>query len=162
MSVPKRQFKFECSEEFYQRSMEEKLQRNLTLQQMAIRGLELVYDIPEYGYRAAEETAKTNEVKVGQIISEALLSKMRVKGGKPYLKPSFPTKLSGDDLKRAVEHENLVSTIATYLRELPTEKVRPLSDMLAVDVKHYRSSRIKPVASKESLRGQDGPDQGGR
>ncbi len=61
---PLRQLKFECSEEFYNRLMEEKLQRNLTLQQLAIRALERYFALPESYHRVIDGEAEWNSSAV--------------------------------------------------------------------------------------------------
>src|ERR1039457_1851783 len=54
-----RQVKFECSQEFYKRLMDEKLQRNLTLQQLAVRALER--------YRSESCSEIQNQGSTGQV-----------------------------------------------------------------------------------------------
>ena len=77
MNQPKRQVKFECSEQFYNRLMDEKLQRNLTLQQLAIRALERYLAMSESAHRELDEVTREYGYDIQQALKEILAAVRR-------------------------------------------------------------------------------------
>ncbi len=169
----KRQVKFECSEEFYQRMMDEKLQRNLTIQQLAIRALERYFAAPEYLHRAIEDQAHTTSFPVEDIFRTALEDSVSrhhkmVQKVVPKLYPTLedlkqsyarmrqqPLVPLADSAADAAAREvfALWSAIFSYVFQFPAEKVRLIRESLALDLKYYRSARIK--ADSDKAQGED-------
>lgn len=171
----KRQVKFECSKEFYLRIMDEKLQRNLTIQQLAIRALELYFGTPEYFHRDIEAIAKSLDSSVGQIsrdaLQEGILALLRAMPSdaraaalrKTTIGLAADYEVASQFSPRIVFHGGTlnekkakeialvahIQAIVDFLFQLPTEKVRLVRESLTLDLKYYRSARIKPLGTEK-------------
>jgi hypothetical protein len=145
-----RQVKFESSEDFYGRLMDERLQRNLTIQQLAIRSLERYFALPESVHRMIEERAKIDTSAWYGHLS-ALLG-VAAQDNVTLSQPHDPgTPLSVEESRKAQEMTEAPVAIQHYLEQLPIEKVQTVRASLALDLKHYRQSRFKPP---EPVRGR--------
>jgi hypothetical protein len=133
--VRRRQVKFECSEEFYLRLNEEKLRRNLTLQQMAIRALEWYFTLPESSHRRIDESVGVGDAMADKIW-RAWIAAIDI---------DAPTKKGVDrnTTRRSLEVRKLLEMIEEHLDHFPMEKLRLLQQSLALDLKYYQSARIK-------------------
>jgi hypothetical protein len=129
-----RQVKFECSEEFYQRLNTEKLRRNLTLQQLAIRSLEWYCALPESLHRQVGEIIISRH-ELQQIMRRAFeaesVREIHIHCGDP------------ERARQALELSKLMEMIEMHLDHFPLEKLRLLQQSLALDLKYYKSARIK-------------------
>jgi hypothetical protein len=131
-----RQVKFECSEEFYERLMDEKLQRNLTIQQLAVRALERYLALPESVHRSIEEEAERTSTPLPGFLRR-LMQRLSTLIHEPEMAEKRPTAAGAVQLRNALE------AVQHYLEQLPLEKVQLLRESLALDLKYYRSSRRK-------------------
>ena len=139
---PGRQIKFECSDEFYQRLKAEKTRRNLTLQQLAIRALERYLALPESVHRRIDERFADPSLLAtfcAQMIESDELRAMLNKYTHSI------ERVEPERALLALELRSLLEAIEGYLPEFPAEKLRLLEQELALDLKHYRSARIKPL-----------------
>jgi hypothetical protein len=136
-----RQVKFECSEGFYQRLNEEKFRRNLTLQQLAIRALERYLAFPESIHRRIDEEIQDADEPT-QFLGRLLRSKEFRRLLNKYAHP-IPSGVDPETERLALELRRLVEVIEAYLQQFPTDKLRLLEQSLALDLKFYRSARIK-------------------
>lgn len=142
MSEPKRQVKFECSEQFYKQLMDEKLQRKLTLQQLAIRALERYFAVPESVHREVDEISRDFGFRIDKALREGLAGLRRQLGDRPKKVQSSPD-------PEEVEREDLTFAIGALLGHFPLEKLQLTKQLLALDLKHYQSARVKsPKARK--------------
>ena len=132
-----RQVKFECSAAFHQRLMDEKLQRNLTVQQLAIRALERYFAFPESVHRGIEEQAAAARTE----LTEYLRQMMRDLNAlvHPHGLTREPAMLRAE----AVLMRNALEAVVHFLEQMPIEKVNSVREALALDLKYYRSSRLK-------------------
>ena len=135
-----RQVKFECSQEFYKRLMDEKLQRNLTLQQLAVRALKRYLAVPESIHRSLEEEAESTSTPLPELVRRLM----------QHLSTFIPG--LGEErtmAAEAVQLRNALEAVQRYLEQLPLEKVELLRESLALDLKYYRSSRHKRPAQRK-------------
>jgi hypothetical protein len=138
----KRQLKFECPEDFYQRLNKEKLRRNLTFQQMALRALALYLAFPESFHRGVDEKIK-DPVDLATFWTGVLESKaLRVHLSK-YAHPI--ERVEPERARLALELRGLLEAIEGYLQQFPAEKLQLIEQTLSLDLKYYRSAREKPT-----------------
>jgi hypothetical protein len=149
-----RQVKFECSQDFYKRLMDEKLQRNLTVQQLAVRALERYFAVPESLHRRIEEEAAITSTPLPELF----------RGVTQYLSTFVqPGKLGEEpamDLETQVTREHM-DAILHYLQQLPYEKVELVRESLELDLKYYRTSRFKRTRQRKRAPGTDRGNSGG-
>jgi hypothetical protein len=145
---PVRQVKFECSETFYTRLIEEKLQRNLTVQQLAVRALERYFAVPESVHRRIEEQAAITSTPLPELFRGVtqFLSTF-VQPGKLGEEPAM-------DLETQLIREHM-DAILHYLQQLPYEKVEQVRESLELDLKYYRTSRFKRTGQRKRAPGTD-------
>jgi hypothetical protein len=131
-----RQVKFECSEAFYKQLMDEKLKRNLTIQQMAVRALERYWAIPESFHRSIEEQALEKSTPLSEVLWEmtVFLSTI-VQSGKLREGPTWAS-------EEAMLLRNDLEAVQQYLEQLPSNKVDLVREQLELDLKYYRTSRL--------------------
>jgi|HubBroStandDraft_4_1064222.scaffolds.fasta_scaffold109774_2 hypothetical protein len=133
-----RQVKFECSEEFYQRLNEERFRRNLTLQQLAIRALEWYFTLPESIHRRIDEAvSQAGEPDIMGLFKKVL----RETGEVRIFEKSYRAFIKRNP--QSSEVRVLMDMIEGHLDHLPIEKLRLLQQSLALDLKYYKSARIK-------------------
>jgi hypothetical protein len=140
---PLRQVKFECSGEFYKRLMDEKLQRNLTIQQLAIRALERYFAVPESVHRRIEEEAQAAGAPLRDVLRQRFaraVSRAANRGGGEILFLTHPDP----------DHLASIAAVAHYLEQLPPEKASLVRDSLALDLKYYRTSRFRTGSAERS------------
>jgi len=145
MAEPKRQLKIETSEQFYQLVQDEKTKRDLTLHALVMRALERYLAVPEDTHRGIEHHAE----RVGDSIREVSRRAwdtlhFSLRGKRRRRKTVPPPGLLEllHDLP-GPEQVELLSTLWEYMRDFPPEKLRLLKESLALDLKYYRSARIK-------------------
>ena len=140
---------FECSTEFYHRVMHEKDERHLTVQQLALRALDRYFSVPEYVHRGIEEFVGDPHV-VGSSADdyrEYAIGFLRSKIAQaPDAAASRKAPGSPAASERDLEIWALTHEIGGYLKQLPVEKLRLLRDSLLLDLRYYRSARIKSTA----------------
>ena len=140
---PLRQVKFECSGEFYKRLMDEKLQRNLTVQQLAIRALDRYFAIPESVHRRIEEEAQAAGAPLRDVLRQRFaraVSRSANRGGSEILILTHPDR----------DHLASIAAVAHYLAQLPPEKASLVRESLALDLKYYRTSRFRTGSAERS------------
>jgi hypothetical protein len=137
-----RQVKFECSLEFYKRLMDEKLQRNLTVQQLAVRALERYLAVPESIHRSIEEEAEITSTPLPNLLKH-LMQHLSTFIHRPELAEECTMAAEAVQLRSALE------AVQHYLEQLPPEKVHLVRQSLAMDLKYYRSSRHKRPAQRK-------------
>jgi hypothetical protein len=131
----KRQVKFECTDDFYERLNREKLRRNLTLQQLAIRALDFYLAVPESTHRQLEERTEWGVLNVRRVDPTLIWAKPK-EGEQISI-----YRISRDP--RRVALASMLDFIQTNFEEFPEEKWQLLQKSLELDVKYYRSARIK-------------------
>lgn len=141
-----RQVKFECPEEFYQRLSKEKLRRNLTFQQLTIRALERYLALPESVHRAIDEAKVLNPDS--DLLRDYTYKWLRDRESEGRLGVHH---VELEQTLLELEVRSLQEAIVGYLPEFPEEKVRLLEQELALDLKYYRSARIKPKIDHAAL-----------
>ena len=133
---PRRQVKFECSEKFHKKLMDEKIERNLTLQQLAVRALERYLAVPESAHRELDEAVKRYGFDIQKALKESLVAIRRiVEGTRPEIQQQDPEE---------AEREELAFAIGALVRHFPLDKARLTRELLTLDARHYQSARIKP------------------
>lgn len=150
LDLPLRQVKFECSEEFYKRLTDEKLQRNLTIQHLVTRSLERYFALPESVHRGIEEEAQMESVPLCDVLRRRFIN------GKAGPKKRLAAKERRVFVSGTLDADHLsgLQAVLHYLEQLPTEKVGLVRESLALDLKYYRTSRFKAGGtSSEPLRG---------
>jgi hypothetical protein len=161
---PKRQVKFECSEQFYKRLLDERRQRSLTLQQIATRALEQYLAVPEYVHRGITEMTKAGLHRLPKAVLDALRPDALLDALSPNavtldtlasLPPGardqiiisaleMVSRLGGaEPFGKRMEQTFLKEEIWHILDQLPLDKLRVLHQELMLDLKYYRSARIR-------------------
>ena len=140
-----KQIKFECSERFYQLVMEQRAERHLTLLELGSRAFERYLAVPEYLHRAIDEIVGSSRgtVKLEKFLRE--MFELRVQQAREVL-ANKAILLDREQMKKSVEQVEiwtLAREIGECAAELPIEKVRLLRESILLDLKYYRSARIK-------------------
>ncbi len=174
----KRRLTFECSQEFFQQVTDERAERHLTLQQLAIRALERYLAAPEWLHRGIDEVVSHSggSTTLSLALRDAYGGFMNgiqgphdSGGGKPVNAPgkgpatfdkplgesrpaeSAMERVARSAAEQALEIMALRYQIAECLEEFPLEKLRLLRESLILDLKYYRSARIKPSRTARRL-----------
>jgi len=139
-----RQLKFECSEQFYRQVMDEKLQRGLTVQQLATRALARYFGIPESVHRALDEEVERSKTQleslIRPIIEQLTWSLRRNRGPKRDVAPEV------------LAFSRELTAVTHYLEQMPPEKLRLVRESLALDLSYYRTSRKIQTAKRRTHR----------
>lgn len=145
-----RQVKFECSEDFYKRLREEKLQRNLTFQQLATRALERYMAVPESVHCRLEEAAKkVKSPGVEYVWTEHGMSMVESHSDQVTEKVPELSIKQRKLVAQAIEVNKAIEAVHHYLEQLPPEKVHMVREALALDLKYYRRSRLKQLQKRK-------------
>jgi hypothetical protein len=143
----RRQIKFEAPEEFYDKLQSEKLKRGLLIQDIAIRAIERYFAVTEETHKEIDAHAERLNLSIAQVFGPALAHHlMRLRKMDPKsLQEMREIMVSGPspELKAFLQQMPAVLDLYEFVRQFPPEKTKLLRDMLALDLKYYRSARIK-------------------
>ena len=128
--------------------MDEKLQRNLTVQQLAIRALERYLAVPESVHRRLEEEAEATSTPMPELLRRIM---QWLNTSVHPLEPAEAPAIAVE----AIQLRNALEAVQHYLEQLPPEKVDLVCQSLALDLKYYRSSRLKRTEESKRDSGTD-------
>jgi hypothetical protein len=151
----KRPVKIEVSQNFYEKLQDEKLRRNLTIQQMILRALERYLAVPESLHRQLEEECEREGRSVereAQVSMEIRLRQYRKSRGADAAVALPPMSAEEREAhQRRIERFELADEIKQFLGDLPVDKLRSLRESVKLDLKYYRSARIKEKKTRGSV-----------
>jgi hypothetical protein len=152
----KRPVKIEVSEKFYDQLQDEKFRRNLTIQQIIVRALQRYLAVPESQHRQLEEELQLQGRPIDaewRVMVRSQIERNRKARGAGARIPLPASALKPSDAdQRQLELFTLADEIREYLWEFPVDKARLVKESLKVDLKYYRSARIKERRTKGPVR----------
>jgi hypothetical protein len=149
------QIGFRVDEEFHRRLQDESSRRSQSLQFMIVEALDVYMKLTPRVLLNLAEVAEDTGWSLGELIAQG--AENRVLQHETLKRKKRPGKdypgISIEEHRRMAELIEKRATFEQIIEKFPKEKIQLLLDMLTLDLRYYRSARIKPKAADEEAEG---------